>query len=65
MKEILTPRDKATLIGQVAGFKFYECPRKGDESPLLCEHGGVWYRTGFWEVPLAEEVIDDFYGEPF
>jgi hypothetical protein len=65
MREMLTPRCITTLVATVGNFKLYECPKFGDENPLICEYEGIWYRTGFWDVPTLEELIDDFYGEPF
>jgi hypothetical protein len=49
--------DKPVLIGIVAGIKFYEHPRKGDESPLIADDGvGNFGLTDFWEVPTIEEL---------
>jgi hypothetical protein len=52
---------QGTKIGQVGPFRFYECPRRGDEAPLLmrgCDDG-KWYQTGFWELPSLEEIYDE------
>lgn len=65
MRMINKPREAATFIAQVGDFKLYECPRYGDESPLLCEYEGQWYKTGHFDVPSIEDLIDDFYGEPY
>jgi hypothetical protein len=65
MRMINKPHDAATFIAQVGHFKLYECPRQGDESPLLCEYEGQWYKTGYFDVPSIEDLVDDFYGEPF
>ena len=41
-----------TLIGQVAGFYFYEDPSHGDEAPLIAlTPNGEIKRSPFWELP--------------
>ena len=46
-----------TLIGRVLGHAFYESPTYGDEAPLLVvTPEGKLKRTGFWELPSAEEL---------
>ena len=41
-----------TLIGTVAGHRFYEHPDLGDESPLIeITPAGKVRRSEFWEVP--------------
>jgi len=43
--------DKPTLLGQYAGFKFYEHPILGDESPLyVISPKGKIAKSDFWEV---------------
>lgn len=50
---------KPTLIGLVAGFKFYEDPICGDEAALIAvsPSGKTVGRTHFWELPSRDEVM--------
>lgn len=55
-----TTADNATLIGTVAGVRFYEDPEYGDEAPLLAERP---FRkdletTDWYELPDYLEVLD-------
>jgi len=44
-------------VGRVGDYTFYECPRRGDESPLYATDGnGTWGKTHHWEVPSIEEI---------
>ena len=46
-------------MGVVGGYTFYECPRRGDESPLYATDGnGTWGRTWHWEVPHLDEIAE-------
>ena len=51
----------STKIAQVGPFQMFECPRRGDEAPMLMKDGddGKWYQTGFWDVPSLEEIYDE------
>lgn len=53
----LISKDTPTLIGVVAGIRFFENPRLGDEAPLIAKHNGKWVSTCFWEIPELEELI--------
>jgi hypothetical protein len=53
----LISQDNPTFIGTVAGIKFFENPRLGDEAPLISKRDGKWVSTCFWEVPELEELI--------
>jgi len=46
----------ATFIGTVEGFDFFECPKHGDEVPLLVLIGGDYFETDFYDLPYPEEV---------
>ena len=50
---------KPTYIGTVSGYRFYEHPTLGDESPLvmITLEGKVRVST-FWELPDAFEIIE-------
>lgn len=52
--------DGPTLVGVVAGIRFYEHPRRGDEVPLIAYHkpSGLMGLSVFWEVPALEEIAD-------
>jgi hypothetical protein len=46
------------LIATVAGIRFYECPVRGDESPLrYITPEGKLKTSDFWEAPSLEEVL--------
>ena len=46
------------FIGEVAGYKFYEHPTKGDESTLICINpSGQLKRSCFYELPTVEAVL--------
>lgn len=45
-----------TLIGIVAGVRFYEHPIQGDESPLIADTGTEIGLTDFWELPTLDEM---------
>ena len=48
---------KPTLIGSVAGSKFYEHPTGGDESPLIeITPQGTIILTGWWDLPTVDEL---------
>lgn len=48
-----------TLIGTVAGVRFYEHPQFGDEYPLIAVlPGGDVGLSCFWEVPDIEDLED-------
>lgn len=41
-----------TLVGVVAGIRFYEHPTRGDESPLIADAGPEGFGlTDHWELP--------------
>ena len=49
-----------TLIGIVAGIKFYEHPMKGDESPLIALMvDGSCGLTDYWELPSHWELTGE------
>lgn len=51
-----------TLIGTVAGVRFYEHPIDGDESPLLAVMpDGRLADTGEYDLPEADQVEADYY----
>lgn len=50
--------DNPTLIGVVAGIKFYEHPKKGDESPLIADTGTEIGLTDFWELPEITDLYE-------
>lgn len=48
-----------TLIGSVAGHKFYEHPTLGDESPLVVINpDGEIDISDWWELPTTSELSD-------
>ncbi|GAB5503446.1 hypothetical protein [Pyruvatibacter sp.] len=47
-----------TFIGAVAGYRFYEHPTLGDESPLVYIKDGRVGLSDFWEVPTLDELYD-------
>lgn len=51
----LITRETATLIGMVAGVKYYENPIRGDEAPLMIKVGGKLVGTEFWELSDVDE----------
>lgn len=48
-----------TLMGTTMGFKFYEHPVHGDESPMIISDGTKCGISHYWEVPSIEEMIWD------
>ena len=49
--------NKPYLMGVVAGYKFYEHPTRGDESPLLViGPDGKLKLSDHWELPSREEL---------
>lgn len=49
---------KPTLIGCVAGHRFYEHPTYGDESPLIMiTPDGKVKRSDHWELPAIEDLF--------
>ncbi|MGL5078786.1 MAG: hypothetical protein ACRDBG_23560 [Waterburya sp.] len=46
------------LVGEVAGYRFYEHPIRGDEAPLvmITPDGRMVKRTDFWDLPTTEEL---------
>lgn len=49
---------KPTLIGKVAGVKFFEDPIRGDEVPLIADTGKSFGRTDFFELPDFTEITE-------
>lgn len=47
-----------TLIGQIAGCKFYEHPVYGDESPMVAIFNGKKWTSPFYDLPSLGETID-------
>jgi hypothetical protein len=48
------------LIGVVLGFRFYEHPSKGDESPLvMITPEGKVKLSDYWDVPTTEDLASD------
>lgn len=47
--------EKATLIGIVAGVKYYENPVFGDEAPLMVKVNGELIETDYWELCDADD----------
>lgn len=47
--------EKATLIGIVAGVKYYENPVLGDEAPLMVKVNGELIETDYWELSDADD----------
>ena len=46
-----------TLIGTLAGVRYYEHPTRGDEAPLIAiGHDGRVRKTGFWEMPSLSDI---------
>jgi hypothetical protein len=55
--QALISKDCPTFIGVVAGIRFYENPKLGDEAPLIAKVEGLWVSTCFWEVPELDELL--------
>ena len=59
---------KPTYLMTVAGYRFYEHPHDGDESPMLVEIDGQFYQTDWWDRPDDEEIegVESFreWGQP-
>tara|TARA_R110000744_G_scaffold308468_1_gene416537 strand:- start:1417 stop:1626 length:210 start_codon:yes stop_codon:yes gene_type:complete len=51
----LITRETATLIGIVAGVKYYENPILGDEAPLMIKIDGRLRGTEYWELSDIDE----------
>jgi len=47
-----------TLCGVVAGVRFYEHPKHGDEVGLMALADGQLYQTDFYDVPSLDELMD-------
>lgn len=49
-----------TLVGVVAGIRFYEHPLRGDEAPLVADTGTEFGLTDFWDLPTLEDLGFEF-----
>ena len=45
-----------TLIGNVAGYRFYEHPTEGDESPMIVIGHGLCGLSDYWDLPDITEL---------
>ncbi|EHA1078713.1 hypothetical protein FG297_22540 [Vibrio alginolyticus] len=44
-------------VGTVANIRFYECPVRGDESPLIAIKGEHCVLTSDFDMPCADEMF--------
>jgi hypothetical protein len=50
---------KPEYIGTIRGYRFYEHPTLGDESPLIViTPGGKLRKSDFWELPDGLDICD-------
>ncbi len=46
-----------THVGTVADIRFYECPKRGDESPLIAIKDEHCVLTSDFDLPCADEMF--------
>ncbi len=60
-QKILNKKDflasNPTHVGTVADIRFYECPVRGDESPLIAIKGEHCVLTSDFDMPCADEML--------
>ena len=49
-----------SLIGVVAGVRFYECVIHGDEAPLIAVTDEQCGYTDYYELPKLDEFVSDY-----